>query len=126
MKNHSLKTIKRAVFGLAKDKAPTPDGFLNTFDQYFWDLMKLDLYKFFTAVHNGSTDVLRLSYSYLALIPKKQDNLLVGDCKPISLINRVIKILSKALSFKLSKYIDALISQPQTTFIKGRNVYDSI
>ena len=44
--------------------------------------------------------------------------------RPISLINRVTKIISKVLSKRLSTKIESLISSSQSAFIRGRNIFE--
>ena len=44
------------------------------------------------------------------------------DYRPISLMNGVLKILSKMLCIRLSKLSDDLISDDQAAFIKGHQI----
>lgn len=47
------------------------------------------------------------------------------DFRPISLENRIIKMISKALLIRLSKVIDTLVAPSQTIFIKERLIFES-
>ena len=49
---------------------------------------------------------------------------MVKDFRPISLMNGVVKILSKVLSLRLAKKLENLVSPNQSAFIKGRNIAD--
>ena len=112
------------VFCLAGDKAPGPDGYPISFYQHFWDLIKVDLCRFFKDLRSSRTELFRLKYTYITLIPKKQESKHVKDFRPISLIHGVVKIFSKLLAIRLSKHLDSLISDSQSTFIKGRQISD--
>lgn len=46
--------------------------------------------------------------------------------RPISLINCSFKIFSKALTLRLGKVIDRLVSQQQSAFIQGRYILESV
>nr|XP_029116384.1 cellulose synthase-like protein E6 [Elaeis guineensis] len=67
------KEISNAVFSLPKGKALGPDGYPSEFYQTFWDLIKSDICKFFNQFHAGNTDISRLNYTFISLIPKKQE-----------------------------------------------------
>ncbi|GKD28315.1 RNA-directed DNA polymerase, eukaryota, reverse transcriptase zinc-binding domain protein, partial [Tanacetum coccineum] len=60
--------------------------------------------------------------SFIVLIPKISDPLDLSDYRPISLIGCMYKVLSKLLSYRLSRVIHKLISPNQTAFLKGRQI----
>ena len=41
----SIREIKKALFNMAPDKAPRPDGFTARFYVSCWDIIKRDLYR---------------------------------------------------------------------------------
>ena len=96
------KEISNAVFSLPKGKALGPDGYPSEFYQTFWDLIKSDICKFFNQFHASNTDISRLNYTFISLIPKKQECKTIRDFRPISLMNGVLKILFKVLCIRLS------------------------
>ncbi|XP_039122027.1 uncharacterized protein LOC120258643 [Dioscorea cayenensis subsp. rotundata] len=90
--------------------------------------------KFFHAVANGrrnhfyfgSSNLERINWANIVLIPKTNSPELVSDFRPISLINSSLKIISKVLASKLGKVIDSLIETHQSVFIAGRCILDNI
>ena len=61
------------------------------------------------------------------LIPKKgKDKRLMDSLRPISLLNVVYKILTKALARRLSTVIQEIINEDQTGFLKGRYIGENV
>jgi hypothetical protein len=61
----------------------------------------------------------------IVLLPKKQDAATVADYRPISLINSVIKIITKILANRLAPHMNKLVSITQNGFIKKRCIHDN-
>lgn len=49
----------------------------------------------------------------------------MGDLRPISLCNVLVRILSKVLSNKLKRYLGDIISDKQSAFIEGKMLTDN-
>jgi hypothetical protein len=60
------------------------------------------------------------------LIPKEAEALEFKDFRPISLIGGMYKIISKVLANRLKSVLGKIVSHSQTTFIKGRQILDSV
>lgn len=118
--------IRAAVFGMHADKAPGPDGFPIFFFQKFWDIIKFDIFKLCEDFYNGITDLERINWANIALIPKCQTPEDPSHYRPISLINSTLKIVSKVLANRLSGLIDGLVDSTQSAFIRGRCIIDNI
>lgn len=67
-----------------------------------------------------------LDATFISLIPKKVWATEIKDFHPINLVNGVCKILSKILANHLGKVLGQIISKPQNTFIKGRQILHSV
>ena len=50
----------------------------------------------------------------------------LGDCRPISLIGCLYKVLAKLLSMRLKKVLTSAIDVPQFAFLGGRNITDGV
>lgn len=74
----------------------------------------------------GRANLERINWVNIALIPKVQTSEALGDFLPISLINSAMKILSKILASRLSKVMNLLVDNAQSTFLKGRCILDNI
>ena len=72
--------------------------------------------------YSHSTNIDRLNYSFITLIPKKTGDCSVKDFRPISLINGATKIISKTLSKRLSRKMNLLVSSSYLAFIRERNI----
>lgn len=67
-----------------------------------------------------------LNSSFITLIPKISSPQRIVDFRPISLIGNAYKIVVKVLAERLSKVIDSIIADNQTTFIKVCQIMDII
>jgi len=103
-----------------------PDGFPILFFKKFWDLVKPDIISLFGQFYNGNMDIWCLNYALVALLPKKEGASLVNDFRPISLLNVIIKIITKVLANRLRLHIDLLVDQVQSAFTKNRYILDSV
>jgi retron-type reverse transcriptase len=59
------------------------------------------------------------------LIPKKEGGGLISDSRPISLIHAISKIITKMLALCLQPFMNSLISNNQSAFIKRRAIHDN-
>ena len=122
----SMDEIKEAVFGSYAAGAPGPDGFSFLFYQKFWDLIKHDLMALVREFESGNLNVSRLNYAIITLIPKEPDARDMKKFRPISLGNCSLKIISKAITNRISPVGSRIIANNQTTFIKGRFILESV
>ncbi|XP_042950074.1 uncharacterized protein LOC122282190 [Carya illinoinensis] len=63
---------------------------------------------------------------FIALIPNKHGAKEIKDFRPISLVSKVYKIISKVLANRLSPVLEHIISKPQNAFIRRRQILDSV
>ncbi|GJW53439.1 RNA-directed DNA polymerase, eukaryota [Tanacetum coccineum] len=62
--------------------------------------------------------------SFITLVPKVDDPLVIGDFRPISLIGSQYKIIAKILANRLSQVVSSVVSEVQVTYIKVRQIID--
>jgi hypothetical protein len=67
----------------------------------------------------------KLNGALLTLLPKKEAPELRGDYCPIILIHSFAKLACKTLALSLPPYIDALVSNAQSAFIKRRCIQNN-
>jgi hypothetical protein len=101
-------------------------GVLFFFYQKFWELIKADLMNMINDWNQGKLDLFRLNFSLLTLIPKEADVVTIQKFRPIALTNCSFKIFSKCATNRLCGISESLISQNQTTFLKGRYILESV
>lgn len=67
-----------------------------------------------------------MSHACLVLIPKISHPNRYTDLRPICLSNFTNKIISKLLRMRLAKILPSLISDNQSSFVKGRCINENI
>ena len=60
------------------------------------------------------------------MIPKKTNAINIKDFRPISLVGSLYKLLAKVLAHRLQGVLDKLISDSQNSFVRGRQILDSV
>ncbi|XP_071719220.1 uncharacterized protein [Rutidosis leptorrhynchoides] len=120
------KEIWDALMECESSKAPGPDGFNMKFFKKYWDLIKMDLINALNWFWTTFEISKGCNASFFTLIPKNPNPVGFNEYRPICLIGSYYKILTKILSNRLSKVIHKVIGYEQTTFLKGRNILDSV
>lgn len=108
------------------DKASDPDGFSISFVKKSWDIIKSDLMEVLDEFYYSEEFYEHLNDTFIVLIPKCFDAKDLIDYRPISLLSSVYKIISKVLSSKLKLVMKEIIAQPQSAFMEGRKILDSV
>ena len=103
-------------------KSPEHYGLTKEFYDNFWGDIK---FCYFKGSLKQSKNVGRFPISQrqaiIKLIAKKdRDKRFVKNCRPISLLNVDMKVLSKSLAEKLKHALPELMSPDQTTYVKNR------
>jgi hypothetical protein len=118
--------IKAAVFALNKDSAPGPDGFGAYFFQFFWDIVKNDVFNAVLEFFTTSWILPGFNSNIIALLPKTPDASSIDHYRPIAMANFKFKIISKIIAERLASIMPMLISDEQKGFIHGRNIKDCL
>ncbi|KAL2246347.1 UNVERIFIED_CONTAM: hypothetical protein Sindi_2902900 [Sesamum indicum] len=118
--------VKQAVFDIAEDKAPGPDGYSSGFFKAAWPVVGQEVTKAVLEFFSTGKLLKQVNSTLLALIPKVHTPMTVGDFRPISCCNVLYKIIVKLLVQRLSVVLDKIISPCQGAFIPGRSIRDNI
>jgi hypothetical protein len=118
--------IDNVIKSIPTDKAPSPDGFNGMFLKVCWDILAPDFYKLCDDFREGKISLHCLNSSFITLVPKKLTHESVNDYRPISLLNYVLKVLTKIIAMRLQKWTLKLVHRNQYGFIKGRNIQDCL
>jgi hypothetical protein len=118
--------IRKAVWECESEKSPGPDGVSFGLVKEFWEELKEDFIRFLLEFHVNGKLVKGINGTFIALIPKKDNQVNLNDFRPISLEGCSHKILSNVLANRLKRFLPSLISETQTTFIQGRQILDGI
>ncbi|KAL8519786.1 hypothetical protein ACS0TY_010647 [Phlomoides rotata] len=100
-----------AIWDCDSNASPGPDGFTFAFYKKIWHLELMDMLK---ELHRFGKIVKGANPSFITLR------------KFLSLIGSMYKIIVKILACRLSKVMDQIIDDSQSTFIKGRNILDGM
>jgi hypothetical protein len=79
------------------------------FINLFGILSLMILMKIVYSFYDIFLDLKRINLAFICLIPKKQDANLITQYRPISLINYSVKIITKALTERLTPLMDTLL-----------------
>ena len=96
---------------LSKDKAFGPDDFTMTFWLFCWDVVKIEIMRFFKEFHERDKFVKSLNATFLVLVPKKGGAEDLKDSRPISLVGSLYKLLAKVLANRIKKVMGKVISE---------------
>jgi hypothetical protein len=118
--------IDKVIKKIPTDKAPGPDGFNGCFIKTCWEIIDPEFYKLFQEFAEGKAFLDCTNNSFITRIPKKQSPSTVNDCRPISLLNSCLKLLTKLLADRLNQWILKLVSANQYGFIRGRTIHDCL
>jgi hypothetical protein len=118
--------IDNVVKRLPTDIAPGPDGFNGLFIKKAWHIIKEDIYQLCFDFFNGAVDIQAINTSFITLIPKVNSHTGVNNFRPISLINCVVKIITKLMGERLQSVIIPLVHHNQYGFIKSRTIQDCL
>jgi hypothetical protein len=109
--------IWAAIKRLPSRKAPGPDGYTAEFLHACWVTVKQDFMVVFRKLHDlRGRGFCKLNQALLTLLPKKPDAHTLGtlgDYMPISLIHLAAQVIAKALSLRLARKLDNLVSKNQ-------------
>lgn len=126
IKPFSEDEVKAAVWDCDSYKSSGPDGITFGFIKEFWDMLKIDVMRFLVEFHRNGKLAKGINSTFIALIPKVDNPQRLNDFRPISLVGSLYKILAKVLANRLRLVIGSVISESQSTFIKGRQILDGI
>lgn len=90
----TIEEVKNDVFSMHPDKAPVSDGLNPVFFQVFWCIVEADVVKFYHNFMNTGVLPDGVNKSLVCLIPKTKAPQTMGDLRPMSLCNVLVRILS--------------------------------
>ncbi|KAL4291642.1 hypothetical protein GQ457_14G009450 [Hibiscus cannabinus] len=122
----NVEEIKEAIWSCEDSKAPGPDGFNFFFFKRCWDTVKEDLTTMMADFYYSEKLPSKINSTFIALIPKVANPVELSDFRPISLVSSAYKIIAKILARRLSAVVEHVVSETQSAFIKGRQIFDGM
>ncbi|CAL1355598.1 unnamed protein product [Linum trigynum] len=125
----TLQFTEKEIWSAIRDcdgfKAPGPDGFTFEFYKKCWPLCKKDIMLAFEEFHDNGYLPDSVTHAFICLTPKVDVVESVKDLRPICLMNRFHKILSKVLMKRMSIVLPKLISHNQHASVIGRHISEA-
>ena len=125
-KDLTLENLTEAV-QTCKDSSPGPDGIPYLVYTKLWDItgpIILNSWKY--GIETGKLPPSH-NESIITLLPKEgKDMEDIKNWRPITLSNCDAKIITKALTCKITKVLDSIIDPSQTAYVPGRSVSDNL
>ncbi|KAH9079821.1 hypothetical protein Ae201684P_007497 [Aphanomyces euteiches] len=118
--------LAQAIKTMAPHKSPGMDGFPAAFYQLEADLFAEILCLVFKYQLSRGELLCIQRRSAVSLLFKGGDRSNPGNYRPIALIPVEVKILTRALAYRLRHLLPALIHPIQTGFVAGRRIHDHI
>jgi hypothetical protein len=108
---------------MSNNKSPGSSGFSAEFYKMFWKKIGIFVIRALNeAFTNGNLSITQ-THGIIICIPKgDKSRLFLQNWRPITLLNTVYKIGSGVIANRLKLYMNKLISNDQTGFIKGRYI----
>ncbi|KAL9668671.1 hypothetical protein QQ045_006209 [Rhodiola kirilowii] len=92
---YTINEVRAALFQMHPTKAPGMDGFSAMFYQSFWGIIKDDVCEEVLRFLNEGVLDESLNETLIVLVPKVKGACKVGEFRPISLCNVIMKIITK-------------------------------
>lgn len=121
-----LEELGAAARCLIKGKFPGPDRIPAEFFQQMWHLAGPLLLHTLSAGMEREEFPTDLTLGSIVLLPKKLDQRLLANKRPITLLNVADEIGSKAFQNRLTPLLQRLISPQRFAFLPGRNIHHSL
>jgi hypothetical protein len=90
--------------------APGIDGFSNAFIKKYWQFFRLPLLNYATECFRKKKLNANFRSASIKLIPKKGDNTVLKNWRPISLLSNMYKIISRAINNRINKVVNRICS----------------
>ena len=108
-------------------KSPGSDGFTCEFYKFFWDYVKQNVVESINYGFEKRQLSICQRRGIITLVPKKdKPTNLLGNLRPISLLNTDYKIATKAIAKRLEAVLPLVINADQTGYIKGRYIGENV
>jgi len=122
----TLHELDEAISECKNSTAPGEDGISYRFLKKFWTIFRNPLKNY--ASRCFVTGILTNSFNSatIRLIPKKGDTTQIKNWRPISLLNCIYKVLSRAINNRLKIFADKIMSRAQKGFSSSRKIQEVI
>ncbi|OWY99593.1 Pol Polyprotein [Phytophthora megakarya] len=121
----TIEELTESIKHMRRSSAPGPDGLTAGFYQVAPEGFAAILNRVFQYLERSILLPSQLKSS-VCLLPKKGERHDPGNYRPISLMQVDVKILSKALAYRLQQVLPSIIHTDQKGFVKGRSLHHQV
>ncbi|XP_023758687.1 uncharacterized protein LOC111907124 [Lactuca sativa] len=118
--------VKVAMFDIADNHAPGPDGFSSKFFKSAWSIVGPEICKAVSEFFWTGKLLKGINATRIVLIPKVENPRKVPEFRPIACCNTFYKCISKIIVNRIRNSLGDIVSQNQSAFIQGRSIIDNI
>jgi len=116
----TLAELDKSIRDANMRSAPGLDGIGNKFIRKFWPFFRVPVLKYANRCFETGRLTDNFKTAKIKLIPKKGDTTKIKNWRPISLLGNFYKIISRALTARLKKYIEKLTPVGQKGYSENR------
>jgi len=125
VEDFSEEEVRAAVWMCEGSKSPGPDGYNFNFIKSNWETLKEDILEAVYMFQESGSFSKGCNASFIALIPKMKNPVLIEHFRSISLVGALYKIITKVLSCRIKEVMHLVIDDVQSAFLEDRGMLDS-
>ena len=118
----SKQECESALRGMINNKAPSVSGFSKEFFLHFWPELGDLVVNYINQARQDGVFFITQRRGVITLLPKKGDQKLIQNKRPICLLDIIYKIVAKVIANRMMSVIHKLVSSDQTGSMRGRYI----
>ncbi|XP_020260823.1 uncharacterized protein LOC109837129 [Asparagus officinalis] len=118
--------IKSAIFSMAENKAPGPDGYNVAFFKSAWAIIGEEITVAIEEFFSSGKLLGMVNSTSITLIPKVHCRKTPSDYRPISCCNCLYKFISKIITNRIKTVMGYIVNDAQSAFVRGRQISSNI
>lgn len=122
----TLQKVKKVMFDINENKAPSPDGLGSNFFKKRLNIVGEDVSKVVLNFLQTGKLLKEIDSTSITLVPKTKSPLNVTEFRPIACCNVLYKCISKVLCDRLKQVLPHLIAENQSAFVHSRYIVHNI
>lgn len=122
----TVEELGEAARIMKRRKCPGPDGIPVELFQEMWPTVGPQLTEILNQGIERESFTQELTRGNIVLLPKKLEQSLLTNKRPITLLNAAYKIGAKAMQRRLTPLLQRIITPQQFAFLLGRNIHHSL
>jgi Reverse transcriptase (RNA-dependent DNA polymerase) len=124
--NLSLEELDASISSAKTNSAGGMDGINNRTLKMFWKYFRIPVFNYAERINTTGKLTQSFDSASIKLIPKKGDLTKLGNWRPISLLNCIYKVISRAVNARLQKVAPIMLSRAQKGFVKNKYIQECL